>query len=216
MRADDAVLDQIRELGFAYLLPVRPELIERAQRDIQNVKAGDHDQHPGLSYLFSETGIHDQANRLVGGINHLPEQLQLTRRQNGDGGHAHLDGYWPENEERINTPDAVLGVYLSDVPAPRYGAFKVWSDGRSAVQTWAKPLINLPKKNESQPEKQGEPLHVLGAAGTAFIIHGAVQHCNELRTIEPGLRDAVFLRVYRQERRDVLAMLKSGGNSWDY
>lgn len=212
-----SIREQVRELGFAYLPPIGPDLISRAQQDILEVPPGNHDPYTGLSYLFCQSGLHALAGGLVRDISPLGDTVQLTRRAKGDGAGAHLDGYYPPCDCEIDTPDAVIGIYLSDVPAPKYGAFTVWPDGRDAIRTWALRLEHRPKKNETQQPSTGLPLHVFGAAGTAFIIHGAVQHCNAMRDIEEGTRDAVFVRLYRnQHPRDVLSILTSGGRGWDY
>lgn len=214
----DSIREQVRELGFAYLPPVSLALISGAQQRIQGVPPGNYDHFPGLNHLFGQSGLHDLAESLVQNISPLQHTVQLTRRAMSDGGGAHLDGYEPpDHNSEIDTPDAVLGIYLSDVPAPKYGAFTVWPDGRVAIRTWALGLKQLPMKSENQQPSAGEPLHVFGAAGTAFMIHGAVQHCNAMREIEEGTRDAVFVRVYRnQHPRDIMSILRSGGRDWDY
>ena len=168
-----------------------------------------------LDFLVRETGVLDFA---AGAIDHLQSGLraQVARRRRGDAGVPHIDGFYPADNELSNTPDAIIGIYLSDVTHRDQGAFAVWPKARDRILRWACKLDSVPKRSRGHP-----PLHrigpgraLLGRKGTVFLAHGALPHCN-LRRAVGGHRDAVFFRLYRHAPyRDVLGLLKSGGARW--
>jgi hypothetical protein len=109
----------------------------------------------------------------------------------------------------------VLGIYLSNVPHTDYGAFTVWPDDRTAVKAYFEKLTGIPARKTKLPSPTTSSTVVSGPAGTAFLFHGAVLHCNAMRTVEKGTRDAVFFRLFRAIP-DVRQLLLSGGADWNY
>jgi hypothetical protein len=168
-----------------------------------------------LDFLVRETGVLDFAGTA---IDHLQQGLraQVARRRRGDAGVPHIDGFYPVDDEPANTPDAIIGIYLSDVTRREQGAFTVWPKARERVVRWARRQKSLPMRSAGMPalERLGPGRPLLGPKGTAFLAHGALPHCN-LRRAVGGYRDAVFFRLYRRAPyRDVLGLLRSGGNGW--
>ena len=168
-----------------------------------------------LNFLATETGALGFAAQA---IDHLHDGLgaQLARRRRGDAGVPHIDGFYPEDDEPANTPDAIIGIYLTDVTRREQGAFAVWPVARERIARWARRQKELPKRSAGMPSlgRLGRGTPLLGRRGTAFLAHGALPHCNLGREAK-GYRDAVFFRLYRRKpHRDVLALLKSGGRSW--
>lgn len=171
----------------------------------------------GLDFLVTESGALAFANQGVGNLSGYM-QVQVARRRYGESGYPHIDGFFSETGDAdVDTPDAILGIYLTDVLEDQDGAFTVWPDARSQVTAWVTGLDSTPRMSVGQPDfedlETGIP--VLGEKGTAFLIQGAVPHCNLKRTIKTGYRDAVFFRFYRDDPyRNVLALLRGGGTCW--
>lgn len=169
----------------------------------------------GLDFLVVESGVLAFA---ASAIDHLRPGLgtQVARRRRGDAGVPHIDGFYPADDEPANTPDAIIGIYLSDVMRREHGAFTVWPKARDRIARWARALRTLPKRSAGYPplDRIGPGRPLLGSKGTVFLAHGTLPHCN-LRRETRGYRDAVFFRLYRRGRaRDVLALLRSGGTGW--
>jgi hypothetical protein len=168
-----------------------------------------------LNFLAIESGALAFASQA---IDHLNEGIsaQVARRRRGDAGVPHIDGFYPADNEAANTPDAVLGIYLTDVTRREQGSFAVWPKARDGIARWARQLQEIPKRSTVQPPliRLGRGAALLGRQGTAFLAHGALPHCN-LRRETRGYRDAIFFRLYRRKpHRDVLALLQSGGTGW--
>ncbi len=168
-----------------------------------------------LDFLVTESGAIDFAAEA---IDRLQEGLraQVARRRRGDAGVPPIDGFYPEDEEPANTPDAIIGIYLSDVTRREQGAFAVWPKARHRIARWARALEALPMRAVGHPrlDRIGPGKALLGRKGTVFLAHGALPHCNLRREIR-GYRDAVFFRLYRRKPyRDVLGLLRSGGTGW--
>jgi hypothetical protein len=168
-----------------------------------------------LNFLAIESGALAFARQAV---DHLNERIsaQVARRRRGDAGVPHLDGFYPADDEAANTPDAVLGIYLTDVTRREQGAFAVWPEARDGIARWARQLQEIPKRSAAQPplSRLGRGTALLGRQGTAFLVHGALPHCN-LRRETRGYRDAIFFRLYRRKlHRAVLALLQSGATGW--
>ncbi len=168
-----------------------------------------------LDFLMTESGALAFAAQAVG---HLRKGLraQVARRRRGDAGVPHIDGFYPADDEPANTPDAIIGIYLTDVTHRKQGAFTVWPTARERIQRWARKLEELPRRSAGHAplDRIGQGMALLGREGTAFLVHGALPHCN-LRRDTGGYRDAVFFRLYRRKsHRDVLALLRSGGAGW--
>jgi len=225
----------IRTRGWT-LLPERlsPALVERARaliaedfarappRDDEEWKScaagtfcGHLVEEGALNFLAGDGGALAFAAEA---IDHLGEGLraQVARRRRGDAGVPHIDGFYPEDGEPANTPDAIIGIYLTDVMRREQGAFAVWPKAREQIRTWARMLGEVPKRSAAMPPlgRMGRGAALLGRKGTAFLAHGALPHCN-LRRESRGYRDAVFFRLYRRNaQRDVLALLRSGGTGW--
>jgi hypothetical protein len=168
-----------------------------------------------LDFLVTKTGVLAFA---AAAIDNLQPGLraQVARRRRGDAGAPHIDGFYPADDEPANTPDAIIGIYLSDVMRREHGAFTVWPKARERIARWARRLRALPKRSVGYPplDRIGPGRPLLGRKGTVFLVHGALPHCN-LRREVGGYRDAVFFRLYRRAPyRDVLALLRSGGAGW--
>ena len=168
-----------------------------------------------LDFLVTESGALAFATEA---IDHLQEDLraQIARRRRGDAGTPHIDGFYPADDEPANTPDAIIGIYLSDVSRREQGAFAVWPEARERIRRWARRQKTLPMRSAGMPalEQLGRGHPLLGRKGTVFLAHGALPHCN-LRRETRGYRDAVFFRLYRRAPyRNVLALLRSGGTRW--
>jgi hypothetical protein len=169
-----------------------------------------------LNFLATDSGAFTFANQ---GIGCLDTRLtaQVARRRQGDVGGPHIDGFYPEDDNAVNAPEAVLGIYLTDVTSREDGAFEVWPEARPRVAEWAASLAEVPRRSAGMPAlddlTSGIPL--LGPKGMAFLSHGILPHRNAERTATEGYRDAVFFRFYRSNGyRDVLALLKRGGTGW--
>ncbi len=225
----------IRARGWT-LLPARlsPALVERARALIAEDFArapprGDEEwkrcaagtfcghlvEEGALNFLATESGALAFAAEA---IDHLGEGLraQVARRRRGDAGVPHIDGFYPVDGEPANTPDAIIGIYLTEVMRREQGAFAVWPKAREQIRRWARVLDEVPKRSTGMPPLRciSRGAALLGRKGTMFLAHGALPHCN-LRRESRGYRDAVFFRLYRRNaHRDVLALLKSGGAGW--
>ncbi|MGH7123537.1 MAG: hypothetical protein ACREFI_04135 [Stellaceae bacterium] len=168
-----------------------------------------------LDFLVTESGALAFA---AGAIDHLQQGLraQVARRRRGDAGVPHIDGFYPADDQPADTPDAIIGIYLTDVMRREQGAFTVWPKVRDRIQSWARRRKILPMRSAGMPalERLGPGHPLLGRKGTCFLVHGALPHCNLRREIR-GYRDAVFFRLYRSAPyRDVLALPRSGGTEW--
>ncbi len=168
-----------------------------------------------LDFLVRESGVLDFA---AAAIDHLQQGLraQVARRRRGDAGVPHIDGFYPADDEPANTPDAIIGIYLSDVMRREQGAFAVWPKARQRIARWARALEALPTRSLGHPrlDRIGPGRALRGRKGTVFLVHGTLPHCN-LRREVGGYRDAVFFRLYRRAPyRDVLGLLRSGGKGW--
>src|SRR5262249_50329676 len=124
--------------------------------------------------------------------------------------------FYPADGEPAVTPDAIIGIYLTDVMRREHGAFTVWPKARERIARWARRLRTRPKRSGGHPPLYrigpGRPL--LGRKGTVFLIHGTPPYSNPRRETR-GYRDAVFFRLYRRAPdRDVLKLLRSGGTGW--
>lgn len=168
-----------------------------------------------LDFLVTESNV---LSFVASALGELQEGLraQVARRRRGDAGVPHIDGFYPVDDGLANTPDAVIGIYLTDVTRREQGAFAVWPKARERIARWARALSALPKRSAGYPplDRIGPGRPLLGRKGTAFLVHGALPHCN-LRRQTRGYRDAVFFRLYRcTPDRNVLALLRSGGTGW--
>ncbi len=137
--------------------------------------------------------------------------VQIALRFPGDTGVPHIDGFYDDPHEDADTPNAVLGIYLTEV-GPGDGPFVTWPDHVAAVERWARGLPSIPKRNAPlsfATSISSEPKPVHGPAGTAFLCHGVLPHMNALHR-GAGIRYAVFRRYYapRYADRDVWGMLK--------
>lgn len=169
----------------------------------------------GLDFLVLESGVLAFAAAAIGHLQ-LGLRAQVARRRRGDAGVPHIDGFYPEDDGLANTPDAIIGIYLSDVMRREHGAFTVWPKARERIARWARALRRLPKRSAGYPplDRIGPGKPLLGRKGTVFLAHGTLPHCN-LRRETRGYRDAVFFRLYRRApHRNVLALLRSGGTGW--
>jgi len=172
-----------------------------------------------LRFLVMDCGAFAFGCQGIGCLDQSDFSIQVARRRYGDEGTPHIDGFYysPDDDGPANTPDAVLGIYLTDVLRISDGPLEVWPEARALVRNWAKSMIAPPRKS-CHPAflaelTSGNP--ILGPMGTAFIVHGALPHRNAKRTVERGYRDAVFFRLYRSAgARSVVKILQSGGDHW--
>jgi hypothetical protein len=172
-----------------------------------------------LRFLALDSGAFVFGCQGIGCLDPTDFSIQVARRRKGDEGTPHIDGFYHSagDDGPANTPDAVLGIYLTDVLRISDGPFEVWPEARAMVRDWAKSM-------PAPPQRSGYPTFlagltngrpILGPRGTAFIAHGALPHRNAKRTAEEGYRDAVFFRLYRTAGdRSVLKILQSGGEHW--
>jgi hypothetical protein len=214
-RLPPALVERARALiaeDFARDPPADDEACQRCARGtfcLRLVEAG------ALDFLVRESGVLAFAAEA---IDHLQEGLraQVARRRRGDAGVPHIDGFYPADDGPANTPDAIIGIYLTDVTRREQGAFTVWPKARARIGRWARGLKAVPNRSAGHPrlDRIGPGSALLGRKGTIFLVHGALPHCN-LRRETRGYRDAVFFRLYRcQPHRDVLRLLRSGGVEW--
>lgn len=138
-------------------------------------------------------------------------EIQIALRFPGDAGTPHIDGFYDDPHADADTPNAILGIYLSDV-GPGDSEFATWPDHVANVERWAASLPAVPKRNAplgfaAAITSKPKPVH--GSAGTAFLCHGILPHMNGLHR-GAGIRYAVFRRYYapRYAGRDVWSMLK--------
>ena len=227
--------DQVRRQGFALLPPLAPDLVARAKKMIDDDFAAypPHSQADwdwardntfcaqladthALDFLCFDSGAFEFAEGALGPLSRSVT-AQIARRRQGNLGRPHIDGFYPKDQEPADTPDAVLGIYLTDVLAADDGAFETWPDQRAMVKSWARNFRGTPPRATPEIEianpEDGRAL--LGPKGTAFLVHGALPHRNAMRKTATGYRDAVFFRFYRlPPKRDVLALLQSGAAGW--
>jgi hypothetical protein len=90
---------------------------------------------------------------------------------------------------------------------PDGGAFGVWPQLRDELRRYGARLQHDPHADDNRAEynaiidtqKQDIQPHVItGSAGTAFLIHGGMPHCN-LPNLGTGIRFALFARYYRYD-----------------
>ena len=172
-----------------------------------------------LRFLAIDSGAFAFGCQGIGRLDPTDLSIQVARRRKGDEGTPHIDGFYysPGDDAPANTPDAVLGIYLTDVLRISDGPLEVWPDARAMVRDWANTMTVLPQRLCHPPFLErltrGQP--ILGPRGTAFIAHGALPHRNARRTAEQDYRDAVYFRLYRSAgERSVLKILQSGGERW--
>jgi hypothetical protein len=172
-----------------------------------------------LRFLVMESGAFAFGCQGIGSLDQSDFSIQVARRRFGDEGTPHIDGFYYSagDDSPADTPDAVLGIYLTDVLRISDGPFEVWPEARALVRDWAKGMTVTPRRSCYPPFlanlASGQP--VLGPRGTAFIAHGALPHRNARRTAQQDYRDAVFFRLYRSaDTRNVLKILQSGGDRW--
>lgn len=131
--------------------------------------------------------------------------VQIALRMPGEGGIRHIDGIADGNPADPRIPNAVLGVYLSDV-GERDGAFAVWPQLWDDLRRYGARLKYDSHADDDRRqynaiiEAGGDiPPHVVtGGAGTAFLVHGGLPHCN-LANLGTGIRYALFARYYRND-----------------
>jgi len=114
----------------------------------------------------------------------------------------HLDGF-PNatSESPANIPDAILGIYLTDVQSIDDGALIVAPQSRPTIAGWAAAMTQAPRQcDRSALQSSFIDTHtetITGLSGTAFLCHGALPHKNANR-ISAGERVAVYFRLYLQ------------------
>ena len=150
--------------------------------------------------------IEDAVVSLVGlgtEFRYSPRETQIALRFPGSRGWAHLDGVVPSLPNTWTIPSAVAVVYLSDV-GPDDAPFTVWPGAFTQVQELARRcLAGLPQDRGWQElvgllrrqllVEGAEP--VTGPAGTVFLAHPALPHCNG-RADSADIRYALIRRYY--------------------
>jgi hypothetical protein len=148
--------------------------------------------------------------------------VQIALRMPGEGGIRHVDGIADGSPEDPRIPNAVMGVYLSDV-GTHDGAFAVWPQLRDDLRRYGERLQHDAHADDDRLEyntiieAQGRdlPPHVItGRPGTAFLIHGGMAHCN-LPNLGTGIRHAVFARYYRDHTYPHGLEGDNGGRAWN-
>ena len=123
-----------------------------------------------LDFLVRESGVLDFA---AAAADHLQPGLraQVARRRRGDAGVPHIDGFYPAEDEPANTPDALIGIYLSDVTRREQGAFAVWPKARERILRWARKLNAVPLRSAGHPplDRIGPGRALFGLKGTVFL-----------------------------------------------
>lgn len=131
--------------------------------------------------------------------------IQVGLRLPGESGVPHVDGIaFGADPADPQIPDAVLGVYLSDV-GPDDGALAVWPGARADVAAYGREQLRDPGRDRDRRLYDGmvhdavlasAPRRLVGPAGTTFLSHGALVHANATNA-GTGVRYALFVRFFR-------------------
>jgi hypothetical protein len=147
--------------------------------------------------------------------------VQIALRMPGEGGIRHIDGIADGTPVDPRIPNAVLGVYLSDV-GTQDGAFALWPQLRDDLCRYGTLLEQDPHADDDRQEYRAIieardrdiPPHVVtGGAGAAFLVHGGLAHCN-LPNRGTGIRYALFARYYRDDTYPHGPEADNAGRSW--
>ena len=202
---------------------VPPDLVARARRAI-NASLGQNGIDPALldkfrsqSYcpeltadpvitdLYNATGIKTVAENLIGRKQIRPvgggqialrfPRADATPRPPS----PHLDGmYSPNNgvkEGTIGNFTALVGVFLSDVPAPWMGNFTYWPGTHLQYQEYFREHSPQSLLNGMPPVTLPEPVQFTGEAGDAALVHYQIGH-GIAGNISSNVRYAIFFRLH--------------------
>ncbi len=213
--------ESLRDGGFA-ILPgaVSPSLVEAALHAVnaslgRGLRAEDMEQFrartfcpeleqaPELLDLVEKSGLLDLTHRLFGPGNLEPlrhAQVALAFPTGGKPAppHPHLDGmYTPKNgvpRGEILSFTALLGVLLSDVPAPGMGNLMVWPGSHRAYERYFREKGPRSLLDGMPQVEIGDPQAVLGRAGDVVLSHYQLAHAGGTNT-SPYIRYAVYFRL---------------------
>jgi hypothetical protein len=148
--------------------------------------------------------------------------VQIALRMPGEGGVRHIDGIASADPGDPRIPNAVLGVYLSDV-GEHDGAFAVWPQLRDDLRRYGARLQNDSHADDDRQQykeiieglNRDIPPHVVtGGAGAAFLVHGGLPHRN-ITNLGTGIRYALFARYYRDDTYPYGFDADNAGRAWD-
>jgi hypothetical protein len=119
---------------------------------------------------------------------------------------VHIDGmHTPDNGVPAGTIwnfTALIGVFLSDVPAPDSGNFSVWRGSHRAYETYFREHGPEALLNGMPPVEVGEPEQVLAKAGDAVLAHYQLGH-GIAGNASPHIRYAIFFRLFHVDHDSV-------------
>ncbi len=164
---------------------------------------------PAITELFTQTPLQALAAAWLGQVSPV-ESGQIALRFPNTAAprppRAHLDGmHTPTNgvpPGEIRNFTALVGVFLSDVPAPDCGNFSVWpgSHLRHAEHFRAHgPGVLL---HGMPPLELGSPRQLTARAGDAVLCHYLLGH-GVAENASPHVRYAVFFRLTRADHAAV-------------
>lgn len=163
--------------------------------------------NPVITGLYNETPIKTLAESAIGQGQIKPvnsgqialrfPSMDEPPREPG----PHLDGmYSPTNgvkEGTIANFTALVGVFLSDVPAPYAGNFTTWPGTHTLYKAYFREhgpqslLEGMPRIGDAMPQ----PEQFLAQAGDAALVHYQLAH-GIAGNASPNVRYAIFFRLH--------------------
>lgn len=111
---------------------------------------------------------------------------------------CHIDGFHtPTNgvpEGEIQNFTMLVGVFLSDVPAPNSGNFTVWPRSHCLLEKYFREHDPRSLVNGMPALDYGEPQPILSRAGDIALVHYQTAH-GVAPNLSPNIRYAVFFRL---------------------
>jgi len=97
---------------------------------------------------------------------------------------------------------AILGVYLSDVPARHYGALEVYPRSHLVVEMFGLQHGHKVLQQGVLPSLPSRPDIITGPKGTSFLLHPQIVH-RVPRNDTPHIRYALYFRFYHPAKKVV-------------
>jgi hypothetical protein len=165
-------------------------------------------QAPVITDLFNRTPLYSLAESLVGEGKICPVSggqiaLRFPSMQDPPGQPSpHLDGmHTPYNgvpKGTIQNFTMLIGVLLSDLPAPYCGNFTVWPGTHHLYERYFREHTPQSLLNGMPPIDLPEPVQILGKAGDVVLVHYELAH-SAAPNVSPHIRYVIFFRLKHVE-----------------
>ncbi|HXG23743.1 MAG TPA: phytanoyl-CoA dioxygenase family protein [Chthonomonadales bacterium] len=165
-------------------------------------------QTPVITDLFNRTPAFPLAESLIGegkicSVSGGQIALRFPSMQDPPGKPSpHLDGmHTPYNgvpKGTIQNFTMLIGVLLSDLPAPYCGNFTVWPGTHHLYEQYFREHTPQALLNGMPPIDLPEPVQILGKAGDVVLVHYELAH-SAAPNVSPHIRYAIFFRLKHVE-----------------